>query len=198
MTQALDVLHSPSMPLLIRLGLFHYFFAYIHPFYDGNGRTDRFITSYYLRTDFHVLLALRLSIFIKKNRAKYYELFTETDSEINRGDLTLFIIGFLEIILGTINDTIALLNRKKAQLKKYKERIEALPIGDTLSKNMYFILLQAALFYGKGISITDLTKLLGKSRGTIQKRLDNVQKEFLIATKVNKTIYYKLNLRLFR
>lgn len=115
MTQALDVLHSPSMPLLIRLGLFHYFFAYIHPFYDGNGRTDRFITSYYLRTDFHVLLALRLSIFIKKNRAKYYELFTETDSEINRGDLTPFIIGFLEIILGTINDTIALLNRKKAQ-----------------------------------------------------------------------------------
>lgn len=198
MTQALDVLHSPSMPLLIRLGLFHYFFAYIHPFYDGNGRTDRFITSYYLRTDFHVLLALRLSIFIKKNRAKYYELFTETDSEINRGDLTPFIIGFLEIILGTINDTIALLNRKKAQLKKYKERIETLPIGDTLSKNMYFILLQAALFYGKGISITDLTKLLGKSRGTIQKRLDNVQKEFLIATKVNKTIYYKLNLRLFR
>lgn len=198
MTQALDVLHSPSMPLLIRLGLFHYFFAYIHPFYDGNGRTDRFITSYYLRTDFHVLLALRLSIFIKKNRAKYYELFTETDSEINRGDLTPFIIGFLEIILGTINDTIALLNRKKAQLKKYKERIEALPIGDTLSKNMYFILLQAALFYGKGISITDLTKLLGKSRGTIQKRLDNVQKEFLITTKVNKTIYYKLNLRLFR
>lgn len=73
-----------------------------------------------------------------------------------------------------------------------------MPIGDTLSKNMYFILLQAALFYGKGISITDLTKLLGKSRGTIQKRLDNVQKEFLIATKVNKTIYYKLNLRLFR
>lgn len=198
MTQALDVLHSPSMPLLIRLGLFHYFFAYIHPFYDGNGRTDRFITSYYLRTDFHVLLALRLSIFIKKNRAKYYELFTETDSEINRGDLTPFIIGFLEIILGTINDTIALLNRKKAQLKKYKERIEALPIGDTLSKNMYFILLQAALFYGKGISITDLTKLLGKSRGTIQKRLDNVQKGFLITTKVNKTIYYKLNLRLFR
>lgn len=198
MTQALDVLHSPSMPLLIRLGLFHYFFAYIHPFHDGNGRTDRFITSYYLRTDFHVLLALRLSIFIKKNRAKYYELFTETDSEINRGDLTPFIISFLEIILGTINDTIALLNRKKAQLKKYKERIEALPIGDTLSKNMYFILLQAALFYGKGISITDLTKLLGKSRGTIQKRLDNVQKGFLITTKVNKTIYYKLNLRLFR
>ena len=144
------------------------------------------------------ILKFKHSIFIKKNRAKYYELFTETDSEINRGDLTPFIIGFLEIILGTINDTIALLNRKKAQLKKYKERIEALPIGDTLSKNMYFILLQAALFYGKGISITDLTKLLGKSRGTIQKRLDNVQKEFLIATKVNKTIYYKLNLRLFR
>ncbi len=198
MKQALEVLHSSSLPLLIRLGLFHYLFAYIHPFYDGNGRTDRFITSYYLRKDFHVLLALRLSIFIKKNRSKYYKLFAEADSEINRGDLTPFIIGFFKIILGTIDDTIALLRRKADQLEKYKERIYSLPVGDELSKNMYFILLQAALFYGKGINITELSEALKKSRGTVQKRLDATPKEFLIITKVNKTIYYKLDLHLFR
>ena len=47
MEAALKILHSDDFPLLVRLGLFHYFFAYIHPFYDGNGRTDRFITSYF-------------------------------------------------------------------------------------------------------------------------------------------------------
>ncbi len=198
MEQALAVLHDNSIPFLIRLGLFHYFFAYIHPFYDGNGRTDRFITSYYLKRNFHTLLALRLSVFIKKNRKKYYDLFSEADSEINRGDMTPFIIGFMNIILGTIADTIALLQRKKEQLEKYEERISALPIGDKLSKRMYFILLQAALFYGQGISITELSKLLDKSRGTVQKRLDETPRDFLTITKVNKTLFYKMNLSVFR
>lgn len=47
MDAALKILHSQDFPLFVRLGLFHYFFAYIHPFYDGNGRMDRFIISYF-------------------------------------------------------------------------------------------------------------------------------------------------------
>ena len=77
MDAALKILHSQDLPLLVRLGLFHYFFAYIHPFYDGNGRTDRFITSYFLKKNFHLLLGLRLSVYIKRNRKAYYKLFEE-------------------------------------------------------------------------------------------------------------------------
>jgi len=72
--QALRILHSEEYPLLIRLALFHYFFVYIHPFYDGNGRTDRFITSYFLSRQFHRLLAVRLSIYIKRNQSRYYHM----------------------------------------------------------------------------------------------------------------------------
>ena len=39
MNAALHILYDEKMPLLIRLAIFHYAFAYIHPFYDGNGRT---------------------------------------------------------------------------------------------------------------------------------------------------------------
>ena len=39
----LEILHDPDMPLLARVAIFHYLFEYIHPFYDGNGRTARFI-----------------------------------------------------------------------------------------------------------------------------------------------------------
>ncbi len=195
MNAALQILNSDDFPLLVRLSLFHYLFAYIHPFYDGNGRTARFITSYFLKQGFHKLLALRLSVYVKKNRKTYYSLFQEADSEINRGDLTPFVLGFFEIILGTIEDTMGLLHRKHEQLKKYKEKIYAMDLSDELLNDIYFILLQASLFYGNGVSISDLEKITEKNRKTIQKRMNAIPEKYLIIEKKNRTYFYRLNLR---
>ena len=196
--QALRILHSEEYPLLIRLALFHYFFVYIHPFYDGNGRTDRFITSYFLSRQFHRLLAVRLSIYIKRNKGRYYHMLEEADSERNRGDMTPFVMGFLEILIGSTEDTIGVLSRKNEQMRKYESRIDAFQLKDKLLKEIYITLLQAALFYGEGISMADLMKVTGKNRGTIQKRIDEIPGNHLIVTKVGKTNYYKLNLMLFK
>lgn len=196
--QALRILHSEEYPLLIRLALFHYFFVYIHPFYDGNGRTDRFITSYFLSRQFHRLLAVRLSIYIKRNQGRYYHMLEEADSERNRGDMTPFVMGFLEILIGSTEDTIGVLSRKNEQMRKYESRIDAFQLQDKLLKEIYITLLQAALFYGEGISMADLMKVTGKNRGTIQKRIDEIPGNHLIVTKVGKTNYYKLNLMLFK
>lgn len=196
--QALRILHSEEYPLLIRLALFHYFFVYIHPFYDGNGRTDRFITSYFLSRKFHRLLAVRLSIYIKRNQSRYYHMLEEADSEKNRGDMTPFVMGFLEILIGSTEDTIGVLSRKNEQMRKYESRIDAFQLKDKLLKEIYITLLQAALFYGEGISMADLMKVTGKNRGTIQKRIDEIPGNHLIVTKAGKTNYYKLNLMLFK
>lgn len=198
MKQALNILNSTEHPLLVRLSLFHYIFAYIHPFYDGNGRTDRFVTSYFLKQDFHVLLALRLSIYIKRNRKKYYNLFAEADSEINRGDLTPFLIGFLQIIFGTMEDTIQLLTRKDEQLKRYTEKIKFFYGKDELLNELYYILLQATLFYGRGVTITQLIEITKKTRSTIQKRIDLMPKNHLVVEKNGKSFYYKLDLMILR
>lgn len=196
--QALRILHSEEYPLLIRLALFHYFFVYIHPFYDRNGRTDRFITSYFLSRKFHRLLAVRLSIYIKRNQSRYYHMLEEADSERNRGDMTPFVMGFLEILIGSTEDTIGVLSRKNEQMRKYESRIDAFQLKDKLLKEIYITLLQAALFYGEGISMADLMKVTGKNRGTIQKRIDEIPGNHLIVTKAGKTNYYKLNLMLFK
>lgn len=198
MEYALEILHNSQIPFLIRLSLSHYLFAYIHPFYGGNGRTDRFITSYFLARYFHKIAALRFSALIKKRRKKYYELFSEADSEINRGDMTPFITGFLQLLLDTFEDTIALLKRKKAQIEEYKSKISKIISDDALLRNIYCVLLQAALFYGQGISIKELVELSTKSRGTIQKRLDSLPKEHLIITVNSRIKYYKLNLLMFK
>lgn len=198
MQYALDFLNDESVALLIRVSIFHYLFAYIHPFYDGNGRTDRFITSYFLSKHFHPLASLRLSIFIKKNRSKYYHLFQEADSELNKGDMTPFVTGFMQFLVSTFKDTIAVLQRKQEQLETYEAKINETISTDELLQNIYYILLQATLFYGQGVPMAQLVELTKKSQKTIKARLEAMPKEHLLITTVNRTKYYRLNLLMFK
>jgi len=194
---ALKILNNENIPFIIRIAVFHYYFAYIHPFYDGNGRTDRFITSYYIAQHFHYLVALRLSVTIKKQRSFYQKLLKETDSEINMGDLTPFIYGFASIISQTFQDIEDILKRKLEQLKKYKKKIIDINPNDEFLQNFYYILLQASLFFGLGISMDDLMQLTGKSRNTIKNKLASIPDDHIIIRK-NKKNYYKLNMMLFK
>lgn len=195
MEMSLKILHNEDMPLLVRTAIFHYLFAYIHPFYDGNGRTDRFITAYFLAQHFNALAVLRLSVIIKNKRTKYYKLFEEVENPNNRGDLTVFIIGFLEFVELALADAARLLKRKNEQFISYRQKLAALiDSKDTLTKKLYDVLLQVSLFYGQGITITGLIEKLNKARATIQKRLDNMPGNHLVIGKINKKNYYKLNL----
>ena len=191
----LEILHNPNIPLLARVAIFHYLFEYVHPFYDGNGRTARFIVSYFLASRFHRLVALRLSVLVKKNRKKYYELFRETDSEWNRGDLTPFVLGFTGIVSATFDDILLSLNNKIMQLTKYRQKLHALIEGDELTKAIYEALLQSSVFFGGGISMEGLMRVTDKSRNTIKSRLDNMPTGHVFESSGsgNKKIY-RLNL----
>ena len=112
------------------------------------------------------------------------------DSEMNRGDLTPLVYGFLKILSRTIEDTIGVLKRKKDQLQRYEKKIDALGFNDKLMEEIYYILLQAAFFYGRGITITELADMVGKARNTIQKRLDSMPGNHLIVEKKGKTNFY--------
>lgn len=194
---ALNILNDKEIPALVRFAVFHYFFAYIHPFYDGNGRTDRFITSCYIANHFHYLMALRLSVTIKKQRSDYQKLLHETDSEINMGDLTPFVHGFAYIIYKTFEDIEEILKRKQEQLEKYKKKIIVLNPDDEFMQNFYYILLQASLFFGQGISMEELMHLTGKSRNTIKNKINSLPEKHIII-RGSKKKFYKLNMLIFK
>jgi len=198
MSIALNILNDKEIPFLIRVIIFHYFFGYLHPFYDGNGRTARFIFSYYLAKEFDEIIALRLSVIIKRYKKKYYEIFQDTDNEYNRGDLTVFVQTFLEMLNKAIKEAIDILQKKLSQLSTYSDKLDKIIISDDITKNIYFILLQASLFFGEGATISEIMKTTKKSRGTIQNRLDNIPKTHLIINNKIKPYRYKLNMMLFR
>jgi Fic family protein len=68
-------LHDDRLPLLVKLGLAHVQFETIHPFLDGNGRLGRLLLTLLL-CESGVLREplLYLSLYLKSNRDRYYEL----------------------------------------------------------------------------------------------------------------------------
>ena len=95
---ALTVLNQKDIPCLVRIALFHYFCGFIHPFYDGNGRLARYITSCYLSKVMHPKVGYIVSAACLKRQEDYYKAFKITNDIRNRGDLTYFVIMFLDIL----------------------------------------------------------------------------------------------------
>ena len=122
----LDFLKNDDIDSLIKISAFHYLFGYIHPFYDGNGRTSRFISSYLIKNELDVLLALKLSYTVKNNINKYYKAFNVCNDRKNKGDITFFIVTFLELLSQASDDLytkIADLNDQLNYLKKAIQRL---------------------------------------------------------------------------
>ena len=195
MEKALAILHDDNIPVLIRNAIFHYLFAYIHPFYDGNGRMARFISSYFLAQSIDVTAALRLSVSIKKQKSRYYKLMAETDSDCNLGDLTPFVIYFLQLVEQSLRETISTLEENQSTMQNYVHIFRKLELSPK-QQQLYCFLLEASLFYGLGLTIQQLQGLTECSRVTVQKQLDMISPEYLIIDQSRKPYRYKLDLEI--
>ena len=193
MEQALNVLNQKEIPILIRISIFHYLFGYIHPFYDGNGRTSRFISSYLLSKEFEFLIGFRLSYTIKEHIKDYYEAFKECNDEKNLGDLTPFIIMFLNIILESFENLYEALEKRKNLLSKYSEIIENSDMNEEL-KIFTYVLTQATLFSNEGITKRQLGIELDISPSTVDKRLSKLRQMEMLLQENGKPARYMIDL----
>lgn len=194
----LDSLKNDDIDSLIKISAFHYLFGYIHPFYDGNGRTSRFISSYLIKNELDVLLALKLSYTVKNNINKYYKAFDICNDRKNKGDITFFVVTFLELLSQASDDLYTKIADLNDQLNYYNNIINTLVNEKVLNDKQakcIFILCQNRLFDDTYMNMNTLTELLEKSDTTTRKILKSLESKNLLVKSRNKNQYlYSANL----
>lgn len=194
----LDFLKNDDIDSLIKISAFHYLFGYIHPFYDGNGRTSRFISSYLIKNELDVLLALKLSYTVKNNINKYYKAFDVCNDRKNKGDITFFVVTFLELLSQASDDLYTKIADLNDQLNYYNNIINMLVNEKVLNDKQakcIFILCQNRLFDDTYMNMNTLTELLEKSDTTTRKILKSLESKNLLVKSRNKNQYlYSANL----
>jgi Fic family protein len=90
---------------LIKSAILHFYFVFIHPFCDGNGRTARLLsTDYLIRKGLDKFKAISISKEIYNTSELYYNSIKNSENKYN--DITFFIEYYLDIINITLQDII--------------------------------------------------------------------------------------------
>ncbi len=93
---------ADDLPLLIRIGLIHAHFETLHPFLDGNGRMGRLLITFILCEKTALQRpVLYLSHYLKRNRARYYDLLQATRTH---ADWEMWLKFFLEGVAEVANE----------------------------------------------------------------------------------------------
>ena len=193
MENLIQFMNRKDIPFLVKASISHFFFEYIHPFYDGNGRFGRYLLSSYLARKLDILTAFSLSYSISKNLDDYYKSFVEVEDVNNYGEITFFVENILktikngqEMIIELLNDSIIRFNHSMEILNE---------ISKNLSEKeniMLQIYLQNYLFndYGE-ITNIELTDIIGGStQQTINKYTEELEKKgYLIKIKQRPLTY---------
>lgn len=198
MDRPLSLLNDETLPVLVRVSVFHFMFAYIHPFYDGNERTNRFISSYVLSHSFNPIVGYRLSYSVKERIEKYYKGFSVCEHPLNRGDLTPFVISFSELIVDAMKSMLGSLREKQSNLADAVDAVNRTITTKEEDEGLWrvaFILAQAALFSENGATTEELCASAGMSEPTMAKKRKRIKElGFLRETHKGRQRFYSLDL----
>ncbi len=131
-----------DMDPLVKMGVIHYQFEAIHPFFDGNGRTGRIILLLYLKlTGLLDRPALYLSDYIIKHKNEYY---SKLRNVTEKGDWENWILFMLDMIEETakkgrkqIEDIEKVMNKMSAEIQRKLPKIYSKDLLEILFRLPY-------------------------------------------------------------
>lgn len=177
-------MNKKDINFLLKACITHYYFEYIHPFYDGNGRFGKLIFSMYLAKKLDVFTGLSLSYAIFSEKEKYSKLFLNTSNSKNFGEITFFLIGILELIKKGQESIIKMLEDKIEKLNFSRNYLNNLNLSD-LEKDIMFVYIQNHIFSNSDLEDKELCKIINMSRPTLKNNIEQlIKKEYL--TKISK------------
>jgi Fic family protein len=159
-------LHDANAPpTLLKAALWHVQFETIHPFLDGNGRVGRLMVTLLLCAE-EVLREpmLYLSLFLKQQRSRYYELLEAVRKD---GEWEAWITFFCQGVTAVAESSVSTARRLLALAESDRERLARLgrKAGSAAA-------VQHALLRTPVCTIPRLAKRTGLTLPTIAKALD--------------------------
>lgn len=200
-----------SIPRLIRAVAAHFIFEYTHPFYDGNGRTGRYLLALDLRQVLAPYASLALSATVADNKDRYYRAFTDTENPLNRGDLTPFLIEMLELIGEAQHRLLLDLSERRQKIETLAVRVSVLvedeqfPLSVGLDRespppvesgdiaSILFTLGQAHhIDPNRAVKMSTLADAMGRSNQFARPRLQRLDDAGIIETVTRKPLRFRL------
>lgn len=183
-TMAIATENSRYIHPIIRGILFHYFIGYIHPFFDGNGRTARslfYFKSIINKLDYIQLLSV--SAYLKEHGSQYEKAFQTVVA--NDLDVTYFI----DFCLDSIHSALLAVSRKVDYLLKINDLQKSLGI----SANQVGLLQRMALHKFRMVSIEEYAQQISMSREIARQELKSLSEHGLVQEiKLGKKLVYKI------
>lgn len=197
MRQLLDLMHNENLPETYCALLCHFVFEYIHPFFDGNGRTGRYLLALQLNEPLSQPTVLSLSRVIVEHKDAYYRAFTTTEKKLNHAEATHFVLTLLELIGIAQDELIAELENKQEALFALDKRIKQLEknadydgrLCDTL-----FYAGQMHLFDAENsIRLIDAASYLRTSKQTASRTLARLHEAEYLVRVSHRPLVYRLS-----
>ena len=176
---------------IIKASILQFYFVYVHPFFDGNGRTARALFYLYLiKHNYDFFKYFSISSIINADRSKYYK--SIKDVEDYSSDLTYFLIYMADSILKAIDEI------KTKISKHYKKDYFLAKIAEknvVLNERQSKFIKKFLLWKDKEITIDkymDLYEVVYQTART--DLLDLAKKQMMIKSKKGRKFVFKLNL----
>ena len=192
----IQFMNIKDIPFLIKASISHFFFEYIHPFYDGNGRFGRYLLSLYLARKLDNLTAFSVSYSISRNLDDYYKSFIEVEDVNNYGEITFFVENILKTIKNGQEMIIELLNDSVMRFKHSMEILDELTKELSEKENIILqIYLQNYLFNDfEELTNVELTAIIGDlTQQTINKYTQELEKKGYLVKIKQRPLTYALS-----
>lgn len=198
MSQMISLADSEDIPEIYSAIMAHFIFEYAHPFYDGNGRTGRYLLALYLGRPLSILTSLSLSRVIAENKTAYYKSFKDAEHPLNYGELTFFVMNILSNIQEAQTEILSDLDKKTTQLDDVEKRLDLFSkkysISDARDINLLFQLVQHQLFsMFPAITLQEISNHVGLGKQMIRKHTKTLEEKGLIQAVTQRPLRFALS-----
>jgi len=125
---------------LVKGSIIHFYFAYLHPYFDGNGRMARLLHLWYLmQKGYHSALFVPFSSYINESKQRYYKAYSIVEENAAISQL-IDVTPFVAYFISNVYNQIRLDEAKTDTLQSFQQLFHAGKITAKETDLWYFVL----------------------------------------------------------